>query len=131
LAFSNTGLSTSAGAGPLRLSPGAGGTLRRASRARHRSLRHEGDRSAWATRCHLLAGTERDGRAVVLDGREWGWPPPRRPEGKRRLVITGSVLGGILLLALIGNMGIDGAPRPWQRRQQWRRPWRRRRRLWM
>jgi hypothetical protein len=80
----------------------------RASRARHRSLRHEGDRSACATRCHLLAGTPTRKGREGWNGRKWGSPPPRRPVAKRGLVTTGSVLGGILLLALIGNIGIDG-----------------------
>ena len=41
------------------------------------------------------------------NGHEWGSPPPKPPFNKRVLVIVGSVVGGLLLLGLLGNIGSD------------------------
>ena len=53
------------------------------------------------------AGTA--GRAY-WNGREWGSPPPK-PLKKRILIIVGSIVGGLVLLGLLGNIcdGGDGA----------------------
>lgn len=46
------------------------------------------------------------GRAY-WNGREWGAPPPKPPFDRRILLIVGSIVGGVVLLAVLGNIGHD------------------------
>lgn len=41
------------------------------------------------------------------NGREWAPPAPKSPFNKRVLIIVGSVVGGLILLGLLGNIGSD------------------------
>jgi hypothetical protein len=47
------------------------------------------------------------GRAY-WDGQEWGSPPPEPPFNKRVLIIVGSIVGGVVLLGALGNIGNGG-----------------------
>lgn len=87
--LSNRGLSTSAGAGPLRFGRGADGKVRR-------TIRVPG--------------------VGLYDTKVIDQPPERRgvekvsskpPIDKRVLVIAGSILGAVVLLILLGNCGGD------------------------
>jgi hypothetical protein len=42
------------------------------------------------------------------NGREWGSSPPKPPFDRRILMIVGSIVGGVVLLAVLGNIGNDG-----------------------
>jgi hypothetical protein len=45
---------------------------------------------------------------VYWNGFGWGSPPPKPPFDKRVLIIVGSIVGGILLMGLLGNIGSGG-----------------------
>jgi hypothetical protein len=47
-------------------------------------------------------------RRAYWNGREWESPQPRPPFNKRVLIIVGSVVGGLVLLGLLGNIGSNG-----------------------
>jgi excalibur calcium-binding domain-containing protein len=47
-------------------------------------------------------------RRAYWNGREWESPQPRPPFNKRVLIIVGSIVGGLVLLGLLGNIGSNG-----------------------
>jgi hypothetical protein len=117
LTFSNRGVSTSVGAGPLRVSRGADGTWRRTVRVpgtgvsdtkKISNSRSAAPRAlAVATAPAPLPGWYRDpagsGGTAYWNGNVWGGQPPKPPTNNRRLIIVGSVALCFLLLLLIGN----------------------------
>jgi hypothetical protein len=121
--LSNRGLSTSAGAGPLRFSRGADGKVRRTIRVpgvglydtkvigqppQQRALKKISDMPTHAGGMPPPgwypdpAGTS--GRAY-WNGREWGSPPPKPPTDRRTWIIVGSIVGVVLMLIMLGNCG--------------------------
>ncbi len=106
LTLTNRGLSTSVGAGPLRVSRGADGEVRRTVRAPGVGLydtkvvgepsRRTSDRSA-ATAPSVATAVDILSPPVA--------PVPPSPRGNRALIIVGSLAGAFLLLILLGNCG--------------------------
>ena len=47
-------------------------------------------------------------RRAYWNGREWEAPQPRPPFKKRVLIVVGSIVGGLVLLGLLGNIGSNG-----------------------
>lgn len=118
LTFSNRGLSTSIGAGPLRVSRGVDGTWRRTVRVPGTGIsdtkkvgesRQKAPRAVTAVPIAPApvpgwypdpAGS--DGTAY-WNGDAWGGAPPKPPTNNRGLIIGGSVALCFLVLILIGN----------------------------
>lgn len=42
------------------------------------------------------------------DGRDWRSPPTKPPTNKRFVIIVGGIVGGVLLLAMLANIGSGG-----------------------
>ena len=118
LTFSKRGLSTSVGAGPLRVSRGADGTWRRTVRVPDVGIsdtkkigqsRPSAPRAVAAvpTAPAAVPGWYPDpagsGGAAYWNGKAWGGEPPKPPANNRGLIIGGSVALCFLLLVLIGN----------------------------
>jgi len=119
LTFSNRGVSTSVGAGPLRVSRGADGAWRRTVRipgtgvsdtkkiTQSRSAAPHAVAAVATTSPAPLPGWYPDpagsGGSAYWNGNAWGGQPPKPPTSNRRLIIGGSVALCFLLLLLIGN----------------------------
>lgn len=46
-------------------------------------------------------------RQAYWTGQEWAPPPPKPPLNRRVLIIVGSIVGGLVLLGLLGNIGSE------------------------
>jgi hypothetical protein len=110
------GFSTSAGAGPLRISKGADGKLRRTlrvpgvglydtkviGRPRPRASKPQAaDASATASSTESLPGPQ----PMYGDGQIYNAPPPKPPLEHRVAIIGGSILAVLILLLMLGNCG--------------------------
>ena len=47
-------------------------------------------------------------RRAYWNGREWIPPPPKPPFNKQVLIIVGSIVAGLVLLGMLGNIGSGG-----------------------
>lgn len=118
--MTNRGLSTSVGAGPLRISKGADGKVRRTVRVPGVGLYD----TKVVGRPKASSGTQPPVAATAAsslpapgwypdpagspgrsywNGQAWGPQPPKPPFERRGMIIGGGVLGFILLLILLGN----------------------------
>jgi len=96
--LTNRGLSTSVGAGPLRLSRGADGKVRRTVR-----VPGAGIYDSKVISPPVKQSTPNDYDATHAAGTQ-----PQPPTNKRRLIIGGTIAGVVFLLLIIGNMGSQG-----------------------
>lgn len=115
--LSNRGFSTSVGAGPLRISRGADGRVRRTvrvpgvglydTRVIGQSRRQTSDKATATTRlATAVADVASPSGGAYPDGTEQGSSSAKPPPvGNRSLIVGASIVCAILLLILLGNCG--------------------------